>query len=199
MRWTPLRHAATITAAAALALSAPMAASAHDSLSSSTPAAGATVSAVSDVAVTLSEPVLALGADQHATAIQVRRDGRFYETACPALSGTTVTVPVSLGAGGEYEVVWQVVSVDGHSVSGRYAFTYAPATGASPAQGSADPPCGSAAAASGPGDDAILIGAAIGVVALAAVGVLAALLLSRRRTRRAPGLHTEMPSPQSRE
>ena len=42
--------------------------------------------------------------------------------------------------------MWQVVSSDGHPVSGSYTFTYAPAAGAAEADGSAEPACSSAAA-----------------------------------------------------
>ncbi|BDZ44620.1 copper resistance CopC family protein [Naasia aerilata] len=184
MRWTPLRALATLAGAAALALAAPLAASAHDSLSSSTPAADSTVDSADEVALTFSGVLLELGDGQQSTAIQVRRDGRYYETACPALSDRTASVPVALGAAGTYDVLWQVVSSDGHPVSGTYSFTYAPAAGAEAAEGSAQPACGQAAgAATGPSDDTILLVAAGGVVALAVVGVVVALLLGRRRTR----------------
>jgi methionine-rich copper-binding protein CopC len=184
MRWTPLRLLATFAAAAALALSAPLAASAHDSLDSSTPAAGTTVDSVDAVTLTFSEPVLALGKDQQSTAVQVRKGDRYFETDCPSLSDAVVSAPVALGGAGEYEVVWQVVSDDGHPVSGSYTFTYAPAAGTTAAQGRATPACGGQASAAGGSDDGVLLGVAVGVVALAAVGVAAAFVVGRRRTRK---------------
>jgi methionine-rich copper-binding protein CopC len=186
MRWTPLGALATLVGAVALALAAPLAASAHDTLSSSTPADGATVDSLDAVTLTFSDVLLELGEDQQSTAIQVRQNGRYFETDCPALSNRTVSVPVGLGAAGEYEVVWQVVSADGHPVSGSYTFTYAPASGTAEAAGAAQPACGQAAtAAAGPSDDAVLLGAAVGVVAIAAVGVAIVVLLGRRRSRAA--------------
>lgn len=183
MRWTPLRALATLAGATALALAAPLAASAHDSLNSSTPAEGSTVTSADSIALTFSGVLLELGGDQQSTAIQVRRDGRFYETACPALSDRTASVPVALGAAGTYDVVWQVVSSDGHPVSGTYSFTYEPPAGAPAAEGATKPACGGAsAAAAGPSDDTILLVGAGGVVVLAALGVAIALLLGRRRS-----------------
>ncbi|WP_210506838.1 copper resistance CopC family protein [Naasia sp. SYSU D00057] len=181
MRRNPLRLVAALGLGAALAVAAPLAASAHDSLTSSSPAADSTVEVADAVSLTFSNVVLALGEDQRSTAIQVRQEDRYYETECPTIEGRNVSTPVALGGAGEYEVVWQVVSSDGHPTSGSYTFAYTPAAGAAEADGSAEPACGSAAAAPAEGgDDAILLGAAAGVVLLAVAGVLAAVLLGRR-------------------
>jgi methionine-rich copper-binding protein CopC len=179
MRGRPLL--AALAVAGALVLGAPTAASAHDSLVSSTPEADSTVSEVDGIGLTFSNTLLELGENQRSTAIQVRHDGRYFETGCPTLSGQTASAPASLGEAGVYEVLWQVVSSDGHPTSGTYTFTYEPADGAAAAQGSDAPACSNVAAESGGNDDALLLGAAAGVVALAGVGVLAAVLLARRR------------------
>ena len=182
MRRNRLGLLAALGLGAVLAVSAPLAASAHDALTSSTPAADSTVDTADAVGLTFSEAVLSLGQDQHSTAVQVTRGDRYYETACPTIDGRDVSTPVALGPAGDYRVVWQVVSADGHPTSGSYTFRYAPAAGTAAAAGSAKPACGSAAAA--PADvsgDGFLLAAAGCVVVLAAAGVLAAVVLGRRR------------------
>ena len=184
---------AAVLLGVALALTAPLSASAHDSLVSSDPAADAGVTtALSDVTLTFSGTPLNLGEGQRSNAVEVRHDGRNYETDCVALSDKNVTVPVALGGAGSYEVIWQVVSSDGHPVSGSYTFDYTPPAGAEQAEGSPTPACAATAASSGgaaaagASDDTILITAAVGIGALAVVGVVVAILFGRRR---------ELPSP----
>ncbi|WP_210479389.1 copper resistance CopC family protein [Naasia sp. SYSU D00948] len=181
--------------AGALALGAPTAAAAHDSLTGSSPSAESTVETVDEIELTFSNVLLELGANQRSTAIQVRQDDRYFETGCPVLSDRTVSAPVALGGAGDYEVIWQVVSSDGHPTSGTYTFTYAPAEGTPAAEGSASPACSKAAAESGGQEDVLLLGAAAAVVALAAVGVLVAVLLSRRRSASAARAEDAAPSP----
>lgn len=185
MRARPLPLLAALAIAGPLALVFPAAASAHDALADSSPTEGSTVEAVDEISLTFSDVLLDLGQNQRSTAIQVRHDGRYFETGCPTLAGTTASAPAALGDAGEYEVVWQVVASDGHPTSGTYTFTYSPAEGAAVAEGSPEPACSSASAQSGGADDdVILLAAAGGVVALAAVGVLAAVFLGRRRVAR---------------
>lgn len=137
---------ALLVAGAALGLLlAPVAAvsaSAHDTLVQSDPASGAAVSSLDRIELTFSaDPLGADGADL----IQVKGpDGRYYETACPDLNGTDVTAPVALGPAGEYEVLWRIVSSDGHPVGGSYGFSYRPGAAATAAPGSATPQCGQA-------------------------------------------------------
>lgn len=165
------------------------AASAHDYIVSSDPADGATVASISQVGLTFSGDLIG---GQGAEIIQVKGpDGRYYETACPALSGTDMTSPVALGPSGAYEVEWRAVSSDGHPVSGSYAFTYAPdaapgGSTASPAAGSAKPVCGDAAPTAAPGSEApasidpgVWVGLGIGLVVIA-VAAIAAWLIVRR-------------------
>jgi methionine-rich copper-binding protein CopC len=180
---------AAVLIGVALALTAPLSASAHDSLASSDPAADAGVTtALSDVTLTFSGTPLNLGEGQRSNAVEVRHDGRNYETDCVALSDKNVTVPVALGGAGAYEVVWQVVSSDGHPVSGSYSFDYTPPAGTDQAEGSPTPACAATAASSGgaaaagASDDTILITAAAGIGALAIVGVVVAILFGRRRS-----------------
>ncbi|MBS1673416.1 MAG: copper resistance protein CopC [Actinobacteria bacterium] len=181
--------AAAVGLGAVLAIAGTGAASAHDALESTDPASGATVSSLSAVTLTFSgDP---LGADG-ATVVQViGPDKRYYETACPDLNGPAVASPVALGPAGDYEVLWRVVSSDGHPISGSYAFTYAPTGSATAAAGSATPLCGPAAA-SPPTDVAndpnmqtdsstLWIGLGIGAVVLIGVGVGAWALARGRK------------------
>ncbi len=195
-----IRHRLAALAAAAgvglvLATAGASAASAHDTLEQSDPAANATVKTLDAVTLTFSADPL--GADG-ATVIQViGPDRKYYETACPDLNGPAVSSPVALGVAGTYEVLWRVVSSDGHPISGSYTFAYAPdgsataATGsATAATGSATPKCGPASAPTAPadapaataGDDSGLwVGLGIGAVVLIGVGIGAAVLARGRR------------------
>jgi copper resistance protein C len=186
---------AALAAAAVAVLAAP--ASAHDWIVEAQPGDGATVTALSEVALTFSGVPIG---QEGANLVEVRGpDGRYYETACPTLDGTDVTTPVALGDAGAYEVVWRIVSSDGHPVSGEYAFTYAP-TDAEPADGAASPACApEGAATDAPAPDAagtpaasgstaigLWVGIGIGAAVLVLVAVGAWLLL-RRPARRPDG------------
>lgn len=178
--------AAGLLLAAAAVPAASLAAYAHDSLVSSDPAAGTTVTALQQVSLSFNaDPIDEDGAD----VVQVvGPDGRYYETDCPSLSGPVVTAPVALGPAGEYRVEWKIVSSDGHPVSDAYAFTYAPAAGATAASGEASPVCGretpttdaAAPPADTGGDDGGLwLGVGIAAVVVVGVGVVAWLLIRR--------------------
>ncbi|MFT4221240.1 MAG: copper resistance protein CopC [Microbacterium sp.] len=131
--------AVAFVAALALPL-APTAAFAHDALVDSDPADGATVAALEHVTLTFSSDPLD---GEGASLVEViGPDERHYETECPEIVGTDVTTPVELGGAGEYEIVFKVVSSDGHPVSGSQSFTYEPKAGAAPAEGSAAATCG---------------------------------------------------------
>ncbi|MGN7861768.1 copper resistance CopC family protein [Microbacterium sp. 22303] len=197
-----LRHRLTALAASigvglALATAGATAASAHDTLENTDPAQGSTVKSLSSLSLTFSADPL--GTDG-ATIIQViGPDKKYYETACPDLNGPVVSSPVALGAAGTYEVLWRVVSSDGHPISGSYTFAYAPdgtapsatgpsATGTPAAAGSAKPVCGPAAsatteapAAAAATDAGLWIGLGIGAAVLVGVGVGAWALARGRK------------------
>lgn len=105
---------------AAFLLGAP-AASAHDQLVGSDPAANATLDTAPDsVTLTYSADLTRIGnvvtvTDSHGTTVSQG------ET---AVDGTHVTQKITPGAGDEtYTVNWRVVSSDGHPIEGSYAFT----------------------------------------------------------------------------
>lgn len=211
------RRRRLVSAGALLALvSLPLAAtaaSAHDSLVGAAPAADSTVSAVAEVTLRFNDAPLGMAGSN---VIQVvGPDGQYYETDCPTLSGPQVSAPVALGAAGDYQVRWRVVSSDGHPVAGEYGFAYRPDPDSStPAGGSATPRCGEAGAGStsvdaapSPGrstaagtDASAAIGASAGVWIGAAGGsgaivvvAVAVWLVLRRPAPRDPGIESDSP------
>jgi len=177
-------------------------ASAHNVVVGTAPATGSTVTeAPETVDVTFDDVVLDLSAEGSSTVVTVTdADGADHATGCPTTQDRTVSVPVSLGAAGEYTVDWRIVSADGHPTSGEFTFTYDPPEGAatSAAPAPEGTPCGSSAAGDGAGTGAstgtstgasdagaselvVVLGIAGGVVVLAGAAVLVALRLARRR------------------
>lgn len=161
------------------------AAFAHDALVGTDPASGATVTSLTQVALTFNDAVL--GGDDANLVRVIGPDERYYETECPSLADTVVTSPVALGPAGQYEVEWRVVSSDGHPVSGTFDFTYEPDGSTPAAAGSVTPVCGPADATdvttSGGGDASggagVWIGVGIGAVVLVLVGLGVWLLIRR--------------------
>lgn len=186
VRTRVLAAAAFLVAAVGAALGGAQAASAHDSLVSSSPASGDSVSSLSEVTLHFSANLL--GYDGGNIVIVVGPDGRHYETECVALAGPTLTLPVALGQPGEYSVEWRAVSSDGHPVSGVIPFTY---TGASTSEGAGTSPC---AAAAGAGEAAsttdaasesgglsgVTLGLLVGGGAVVVVGILVFVILRTR-------------------
>ncbi|MBN9612925.1 MAG: copper resistance protein CopC [Actinobacteria bacterium] len=181
-----------LAAGAALALAGvPLAASAalaHDTLVSAEPASGSTASSFDSVTLEFNNSPIGM---EGTNLIQViGPDGRYYETACPTLSGPLVTSPVEPGAAGEYTVRWRIVSSDGHPITGEYEVGYRPKQ-AGTAKGSASPKCGAIAPGSETPDTETTEPAAstgvwvgIGVGGLVLVGVVLAVWLIIRRPER---------------
>ncbi|MDF2976855.1 MAG: pcoC [Actinomycetospora sp.] len=144
-RWSLL--AAGLLALLALLFTSGTAA-AHDVVTGSDPADGATVAtAPTQVSVTFDEaPQPGL-----ATLTVVGPDGAHHEQGPVTTQGDVVSVPVGpLPAAGAYEIGYRIVSSDGHPVSGSIAFTL---TNPSPA-GTAAPGTPAAAAPAAPADPA---------------------------------------------
>ena len=111
------------------------AASAHDTLVATSPAASSTVPTVpGSVTLTFDQPALGLG-----TQLVVTGPGGPVQTGAARAVDNTVTQSVQPGApAGRYTVLWRVTSVDGHPVSGQFTFTAtAAAPGTRPAGGAA--------------------------------------------------------------
>ena len=181
----------------ALGVGAPPAAAVlvtHAQLLATSPADGDTVEAVAEVTLTFSEDVNA-----QFVQVQVQGPGGDEADGEPAADGRDVTQALSPDLpAGEHRVTYRVVSVDGHPVSGTFAFTTtvdpaAPSPTASAA--SAEPsgtPSPVASATATPTVDAAPAAAAAGstpgwvvpaLVVLVVAPVLAGgvLLLRRRR------------------
>ncbi|GLZ46126.1 copper resistance protein [Actinomycetospora sp. NBRC 106375] len=181
-----------LLAVGALLLSAGPA-SAHDVLTGSDPADGATVaSAPTQVSLTFDEAPKPEGA---AVTI-VGPDGAHHEQGTPTLQGNVLTAPVgALPQAGRYEIGYRVVSDDGHPVSGSVAFsltTPSPAAGtaagttggnagpqAQPAQPSAATPSPAAAAGQDTSGGGVPAWVFV-VIAIVVVGGAIALVLRRR-------------------
>lgn len=190
-----------IAGAGALALVPASVAAAHDYLVSSTPSAGSTVTApLHSVKLTFDDLVLDLSGNGTSSIVQVTGPNgasRHFETGCPKTLGRVVTAPVALGAPGSYQVEWQIVSADGHTVSQKLDFTYRPPAGTPKAAGTEGrPACGASGATStassapsaangktDAGNLGLVIGLAGAIIALAVIGVIVVLLTARRRPR----------------
>lgn len=171
------RWLAALAAAAGLVVLPATAASAHDSLQSTTPTDGAGVTtAPTAVVLTFDQPALALG-----TALVVTApDGTNVDDGAARLVNSTVQQPIAgtLPAG-TYTVEWRVTSADGHPVSGSFHFTAAQATSRA-RQHPLDQATAAPATASGSGSGSPAVGIGIGVAALVVAG-MGWLALRRRR------------------
>lgn len=138
---------ATLTAVAVLVGAAP--AQAHDKLVASTPVDGETLTALPDAfSVTTNETLLDVQSDgtgsQGAFGLQIRdADGRYYGDGCLRTVDATMSANAVIGESGEYTMIWQVVSSDGHPVNGEISFAWEASAGFEPNSGhEAAPVCG---------------------------------------------------------
>ncbi len=123
-------------------------ASAHNYLVESTPTEGETLTALPDqFIITTNDDLLDLGGDAGGFALQVQdADGLFYGDGCVTVEGPSMTAEAALGEAGDYVLTWQVVSIDGHTVSGEIPFAWAPEDTSESTEGSATAPvCGETA------------------------------------------------------
>lgn len=134
--------AVALGAGAIIALAVPTGASAHDSLESSTPSEGETLTALpAEFSVTSSEDLLAIEGSTAGFALRiVDSAGLYYGDGCVTISGATLSAASALGDPGEYSLEWQVVGSDGHPVSGEVGFTWSPSDPFESAVGSGEPP-----------------------------------------------------------
>jgi methionine-rich copper-binding protein CopC len=131
--------------AAGMIVGSALPASAHDYIVDSTPTEGQTlVTLPAEFSVTANANVLDLAGDGTGFGLQVTdAAGAFYGDGCLTIAGPTVSTAASLGEAGAYLLTWQIVSSDGHPVSGTLPFTWAPEAGFEAASGlAAAPVCG---------------------------------------------------------
>ncbi len=100
-------------------LGTPLAASAHDVLESTSPAAGSTVPRMPErVSLTFSEAPLSIG-----TQVVVTGPAGAMQQGAPTIEGRVLTQAIAPSApAGSYTVTYRVTSDDGHPVSGSFAF-----------------------------------------------------------------------------
>lgn len=198
--------AALVLAAAVLSLAPATGASAHDYLVSSTPKADSTqTTALTKVELTFDDRVLDLSGDGSSNVVEVTGpNGDHFETGCPTIADTDVSVPVELGESGHYRVTWQIVSADGHTVSSSIAFRYErPEAVTAVAGRDARPTCGdqnagsgaaasggssqsSAATGSSTGGLGVALGVGGGIILVALVAVVVVLMRNRPAPPAAP-------------
>jgi methionine-rich copper-binding protein CopC len=183
-------------------------ASAHNSVISTTPAAGSVVTEQPGVfQLTTNDNLLNLdglggGMGMQISGPEGAASPLYYGDGCTTVFGPTLEMSAQLGEPGTYTVVWQVVSTDGHSISGDFSFTWAPDASQKLAAGVATAPnCGGTVAggtektdaaatpAPAPGNaalgDVLWIGGAVAAVILATL--VTVLVVSRRKPAAAPG------------
>jgi len=200
-----MRRAPAVLLAIALGLSAVGAvagpAVAHNQIVSSTPEPNQVLTELPPrFEIDTNDALLDIGGTRRGFAFEIQDPaGRYYETGCVSIVDDNMFTDARLGAPGAYTIVYQLVSSDGHTVSGRIPFTWSPSGTAVASTGVASPPgChgapGPAKAGSGNGGseavrdstvplaDILWIGGVIVAVALAAIITL--MVLTRRRPER---------------
>lgn len=163
---------------------------AHSVIIASTPEQGETLTELPEAfSVTANETLLDLGG-QGVFQLQIRdADGRYYGDGCVSIVDATMSAEPVLGESGDYEMLWQVVSADGHPVSGEIPFTWQAPEGFEPAESHASAPvCGEDPDAAPAEQPAAEGGAfpwpAIATVAAAILAVIVATRAARIQQRR---------------
>ena len=195
-RGPALLVAIALGACAVLTIAGP--ASAHNQIVSSTPSPNETLTALpAQFSIQTNEALLDIGGTGRGFAFEIQDSaGMFYETGCVAIVDDNMFTAARLGAPGPYTIIYQLVSADGHTVSGRIPFTWAPSGAAIVTKGVSSPPgCNGSPApakpdASGGGSegtrgstvplaDILWIGGVLVAVAIAVIVTI--VLLTRRR------------------
>lgn len=132
--------AALLALGGALVVASP--AQAHNYLVQSTPQAGEVLTELpAQFSITTNDALLNIGGNGAGFALQVKdKDGLYYGDGCIDVEGTEMSTRAALGAPGSYEVIWQVISTDGHTVSNEFSFTWQPSSAAEASVGSKTPP-----------------------------------------------------------
>ena len=135
------RAAAAIAVAVFAVLATAGPASAHNYLVESTPAAGEVLTVLPEqFSVTTNESLLDLGGSGSGFGLEVRdADGLYYGDGCVAVEGATMSGAAAIGAPGEYTLIYQLVSADGHTVSDSFTFEWAPEGDFERSEGSTSP------------------------------------------------------------
>jgi copper resistance protein C len=186
---TAIRRALTALGAALLALLLPVsAASAHDSLTGSSPEDGQQLETMpQNIELTFSQPPIKLGSE-----VKVQDEsGKDRTIGELEIVDNVVKQPVSPDApAGKYTVTWRVVSSDSHPIEGQFTFTAASGGPGGAEAGSPEPMASDEAAAGGqdsepqeapttfPTSFVVIMGALL-VVLVVIIGLLARRRLGR--------------------
>ena len=139
-RWALLAATgALLTAGPVLGLAT--SAQAHNYLVDSTPTSGETLTELPETfSITTNEALLDLGGQGAGFALEVvDSDGLYYGDGCVTVEGATMSVAPAIGSAGDYTVVWQGVSADGHTISAEFPFVWAPTDPSVATAGSSTP------------------------------------------------------------
>jgi len=189
-RFGPALLATTVLALLAGGLATAAPAAAHDALVSSSPAEGEQLSAPpAQITLEFSNEVLPMGAE----VLVNDTTGQNWIEGDAVINGGTVVATVADGMpAGAYEVLWKVVSADGHPISAAIPFTVlqgapAPTPTATPTPATSTPTPTATAASTENGTDAVtssltpwpIIVISAAVIALLVAGLL--IIVARRR------------------
>ena len=110
---------------------------AHNVVEDRTPAPGSTeTESPVDISLSTNDIFLDLGGDASGFGVVIRDSaGLYYGDGCVSVNERTMSASAELGAAGTYEITYQFVSADGHSLSESYEFDFAPASSHTPALG----------------------------------------------------------------
>ena len=135
------RLAAALALAVIAVLATAMPAQAHSYLVDSTPKAGEVLTALpAQFSVKANEPLLDLDGNGSGFGIEIiDSSGLYYGDGCVSVDGPTLSTDAALGEPGQYQLVYQFVSADGHPVSDRFSFDWAPTGESAVSAGSAQP------------------------------------------------------------
>jgi|GEM_PF-878386 len=127
-RVTRIGAAFSAATLAALLLLVAAPASAHNYVVASTPHEGETLTALpEEFSVTTNDVLLDLAGDGGGFAIQVLdAAGNYYGDGCVSIRDESLSTVAALGEPGDYRMLWQLVSADGHTVSGEINFMWQP-------------------------------------------------------------------------
>jgi hypothetical protein len=203
-RITRIGAAFSAAAITAFVLFAAAPASAHNYLVASNPTEGQTLTELpSEFSVSTNDTLLDLAGDGGGFAIQITDDaGDYFGDGCFTIRNDTLSTGASLGDAGDYLMRWQLVSSDGHTVSGEINFVWQPDANQTITEGLGAPPaCGGgtldettptddAATSDGENDSVapavdastvVIIATAVALVIIAGVAIF--LISVRRNTR----------------
>lgn len=141
---------ALTTALAFTAFLSAVPAQAHDSLASTSPADGQTLTTnPGKVTITLTKPPTTGIAGANIVKVTAP-DGHVVSSGDITADGATLSTDADIDHPGKHTVDWRAVSADGHPIEGTLSFTYAPGSTGNPAPSAAAPATGTPEQA-GPG------------------------------------------------